>query len=54
MGARDHATAPEPPLGGLNDASLSKIDLKHWWRHKNLRALNLWLIIPLLSIFSQG
>ncbi|KAI9162695.1 putative Lactose permease [Paramyrothecium foliicola] len=27
---------------------------KHWWRHRNLRSLNLWMLIPLLSIFAQG
>ncbi|RAO66029.1 uncharacterized protein BHQ10_002041 [Talaromyces amestolkiae] len=32
----------------------SKLDIKHWWRHRNLRTLNLLLLIPLLSIFSQG
>ncbi|KAL4931102.1 sugar transporter [Aspergillus undulatus] len=32
----------------------SSHDLKHWWRLKNLRALNLWMLIPLLSIFAQG
>ncbi|CEL04900.1 Putative Lactose permease [Aspergillus calidoustus] len=30
------------------------LDLKHWWRLKNLRTLNLLLLIPLLSIFAQG
>jgi hypothetical protein len=25
-----------------------------WWRHRNLRALNLWMLVPLLSIFAQG
>ncbi|KLU85835.1 hypothetical protein MAPG_04855 [Magnaporthiopsis poae ATCC 64411] len=48
MAVRNHDAAPEP------DAFQSTLDLKHWWRHKNLRALNLWLIIPLISIFSQG
>jgi hypothetical protein len=27
---------------------------KEWWRHRHLRALNLWMLIPLLSIFAQG
>lgn len=30
------------------------LDTAHWWRYKNLRSLNLWLLVPLLSIFSQG
>ncbi|KAL2202832.1 general substrate transporter [Sarocladium strictum] len=38
----------------LPTAPESTLDTKHWWRHRNLRALNLWLLIPLLSIFSQG
>ncbi|KAH8901726.1 general substrate transporter [Thozetella sp. PMI_491] len=25
-----------------------------WWTHRNLRTLNLWMLIPLLSIFAQG
>ncbi|KXJ91620.1 general substrate transporter [Microdochium bolleyi] len=25
-----------------------------WWKHNNLRYLNLWMIIPLISIFAQG
>lgn len=56
MGLRDQA-----PHGGaavnrdiLPEAPKSSLDTAHWWRHKNLRALNLWLLIPLLSIFSQG
>ncbi|KAH7008938.1 lactose permease [Ilyonectria destructans] len=32
----------------------SSIDTKHWWRHKNLRNLNLLMIFPLLSIFTLG
>jgi hypothetical protein len=32
----------------------SKLDTKHWWKHPNLRKLNLLLIIPLLSIFTLG
>jgi hypothetical protein len=31
-----------------------RVDTDHWWRYKNLRALNLWILVPLLSIFSQG
>ncbi|PVH67971.1 general substrate transporter [Cadophora sp. DSE1049] len=30
------------------------MDLSRWWRYKDLRTLNLLLLIPLLSIFSQG
>ncbi|KFZ19742.1 hypothetical protein V501_00512, partial [Pseudogymnoascus sp. VKM F-4519 (FW-2642)] len=32
----------------------SSLDTEHWWRHKNLRTLNLLLVFPLLSIFTQG
>lgn len=32
----------------------STLDTKHWWRHHNLRSLNLLLLIPLLSIFTLG
>ncbi|KAH6695974.1 general substrate transporter [Leptodontidium sp. MPI-SDFR-AT-0119] len=34
------------PTGGM--------DTSKWWRYKDLRKLNLLLIFPLLSIFSQG
>jgi hypothetical protein len=33
----------------------SSIDVTHWWRNKNLRALSLLLFFrALLSIFTQG
>ncbi|KIW05920.1 uncharacterized protein PV09_03113 [Verruconis gallopava] len=32
----------------------SSVDTSHWWRYKNLRTLNLLLLVPLLSIFTQG
>lgn len=32
----------------------SSVDVVHWWRHKNLRSLNLLMIVPLLSLFTQG
>ena len=32
----------------------SHLDTKHWWKHRNLRRLNLLLIVPLLSIFTLG
>ncbi|KAJ5374236.1 general substrate transporter [Penicillium concentricum] len=32
----------------------SCVDTARWWKHRNLRALNLLMLIPLLSIFSQG
>ncbi|KAH6689034.1 general substrate transporter [Plectosphaerella plurivora] len=41
-------------VDALPGAPQSTINTKRWWKHKNLRALNLWLLIPLLSIFSQG
>jgi hypothetical protein len=28
--------------------------VESWWKRKNLRALNFWMLIPLLSIFAQG
>lgn len=43
---------PSKDLGG--PSTQSSIDTKRWWRYPNLRALNLLMIIPLLSIFSQG
>lgn len=30
------------------------IDHKAWWRHRNLRTMNLLLVFPLLSIFTLG
>ncbi|TLD10907.1 hypothetical protein PgNI_06553 [Pyricularia grisea] len=53
MSIHDHVGTSDAPARTPLEAQ-STVDLKHWWRHKNLRALNLWLIIPLLSIFSQG
>lgn len=32
----------------------SSVDVVHWWRHKNLRSLNLLMMFPLMSIFTQG
>lgn len=32
----------------------SSVDVVHWWRHKNLRSLNLLMMFPLLSLFTQG
>ncbi|KAF5563268.1 general substrate transporter [Fusarium napiforme] len=32
----------------------SPVDTKRWWKSPNLRALNFLMMIPLLSIFSQG
>lgn len=32
----------------------SSVDTNKWWRSRNLRTLNLLLIIPMLSIFTQG
>lgn len=32
----------------------SSVDTDRWWRSPNLRRLNLLLIIPMLSIFTQG
>jgi hypothetical protein len=32
----------------------SSVDVNKWWRFKNLRTLNLLLVFPLLSIFTQG
>lgn len=32
----------------------SPVDTKRWWKSPNLRTLNFLMMIPLLSIFSQG
>lgn len=32
----------------------SSVDTNKWWRSRNLRTLNLLLIVPMLSIFTQG
>ncbi|CEL06433.1 hypothetical protein ASPCAL09610 [Aspergillus calidoustus] len=32
----------------------SSVDAKHWWRHKNLFTLNMLMVFPLLSLFTQG
>lgn len=32
----------------------SSVDTHHWWRQKNLRTLNFLILIPMLSIFTQG
>ncbi|KAJ5400504.1 hypothetical protein N7465_010993 [Penicillium sp. CMV-2018d] len=32
----------------------SSVDTVHWWKCRNLRTLNLLMVVPLLSIFSQG
>ncbi|OQE07072.1 hypothetical protein PENVUL_c015G02415 [Penicillium vulpinum] len=31
----------------------SSVDVVHWWRHKNLRSLNIPMIFPLLSLSTQ-
>jgi hypothetical protein len=30
------------------------VDVDHWWRYKNLLTLNLLMVFPLLSLFTQG
>jgi hypothetical protein len=32
----------------------SSVDTKYWYRQKNLRKLNLLIIVPLVSIFTLG
>ncbi|KAI8716243.1 Glycoside hydrolase family 17 [Fusarium sp. LHS14.1] len=32
----------------------SSVDISKWWKSRNLRTLNLLLIVPMLSIFTQG
>jgi hypothetical protein len=44
-------TEPVNPQSGLPTGC---VDVTRWWTQKNLRTLNLWLLIPLLSIFAQG
>jgi hypothetical protein len=47
--------AHEEVIGSSHDnIPQGHIDTTYWWRYKNLRALNLWILVPLLSIFSQG
>jgi len=50
---KPHMATHEETLspGGLPEP---RIDVTKWWRYKNLRSLNLWMLIPLLSIFAQG
>jgi len=47
-------SAPESSKDLAGHSPQSRVDTTRWWRHPNLRALNLLMIIPLLSIFSQG
>ncbi|KAM0297031.1 hypothetical protein ACHAPM_009900 [Fusarium culmorum] len=47
-------STPEPSKGLPGPNPHSSVDTSCWWRYPNLRALNLLMIIPLLSIFSQG
>lgn len=47
------ATAGETILS-TNGLPQGRVDVTRWWKQKNLRSLNLWLLIPLLSIFAQG
>ncbi len=48
-------TAHQEVIGSSYDGiPQGRVDTAHWWRYKNLRALNLWIFVPLLSIFSQG
>jgi hypothetical protein len=47
--------AHKETVGSSNDSMpQGHVDTARWWRYKNLRALNLWILVPLLSIFSQG
>jgi len=58
MGVREQVTqaaaTPATAVEILPGAPQSLLDTKRWWKHKNLRALNFSLLVPLLSIFSQG
>ncbi|KAM0323614.1 hypothetical protein ACHAPQ_008601 [Fusarium lateritium] len=47
-------SAPEPSKDLASQSPPSPVDTTRWWRFPNLRALNLLMVIPLLSIFSQG
>lgn len=38
----------------INSLPVSANGVPRWWTRKNLRASNLWMLIPLLSIFCQG
>ncbi|KAH6706411.1 lactose permease [Leptodontidium sp. MPI-SDFR-AT-0119] len=46
-----HASTAKAAASAMPESS---VDVVHWWRQKNLRTLNLLLIFPLLSIFTQG
>ncbi|KAH6970313.1 general substrate transporter [Fusarium avenaceum] len=56
MGIQGHIphnnVSPAEPIAP--EIPQTHLDTKRWWKHKNLRTLNLWMLIPLLSIFSQG
>ncbi|KAI1846234.1 hypothetical protein JX265_010611 [Neoarthrinium moseri] len=55
MGIQDNIPhAQSKPLEAAPEVPVSTIDVSRWWRYKNLRSMNLWMIIPLLSIFCQG
>lgn len=46
----------EEHVGEVEIAAMPEgsIDHKTWWRHRNLRTMNLLLVFPLLSIFTLG
>ncbi|CCF36499.1 lactose permease [Colletotrichum higginsianum] len=48
------ALGTDEPLAFVSAIPDSTVDTKYWWRSKNLRALNLLLVFPMLSIFTQG
>jgi hypothetical protein len=47
----DTAAVRDVAAGAMPDG---KVDYTKWWKHRNLRALNLLLIFPLCSIFTLG
>ncbi|SPO00779.1 related to hexose transporter protein [Cephalotrichum gorgonifer] len=49
----DALPVPTAPLMEPTAADMERYS-KRWWRHKNLRSLNAWMLIPLISIFAQG
>jgi hypothetical protein len=54
MDTKNQVLPPAVDVTDTNGLAESLNGVKGWWKRKNLRALNLWMLIPLLSIFAQG
>jgi len=49
--------AIEAGAGAMHGGELmpeSSVDVHKWWKYKNLRNLNLLLVLPLMSMFTIG